>query len=328
MKKTTIILLTLAMMLTMAIYVNAAEYNLKLGHGAAPSNPRHTVALEFAEYVNEQTDGRVKISVFPSETLGSDREMAEAVAMGALDMSINSQGPIASYNPQLNVVGLPFLFNKPEQAYAVLDGEVGEMISDKLTEKGLRILSYWENGFRHITNNVRPINKPEDLEGLKIRTPEDKITLAIFKALGANPAPLAFGELYMALSQGLFDGQENPVTNIYYSRLYEVQKYISLTNHRYETCPLIISERTWQKLPEEIQSIIKDAAMKYAMVHRKENVKANNELLKELEKEGVKVNQADVLALREATKSVYKEFEPVLGKELIDKVIEITNSVE
>lgn len=304
---------------------NAAEFTLKLGHGAAPSNPRHVVALQFAEYVKEQSGGNVVIEVHPSETLGSDRQMVEAVAMGALDLSINSQGPVANYNNKLLVMGLPFLFSKPEQAYAVLDGEVGEMISEELIPKGFRVLAYWENGFRHITNNVRPIYKPEDLKGLKIRTPEDQITLAIFSALGANPAPLAFGELYMALSQGLFDGQENPVTNIYYSKLYEVQKYISLTNHKYETCPLIVSEKTWGKLPEEYQKLLKEAAMKYAQVHREMNVKTNNELLGELEKAGVQVNQADVEAMRAATQSVYKQFEPEFGKELVDKVREIAS---
>lgn len=329
MKKNLITILLMLILLSVGMNAVAADrFVLTLGHGAAPSNPRHTVALELAKYVEAMTNGAVKIKVFPSETLGSDREMAESVAMGALDMSINSQGPIASYNPNLNVVGLPFLFSKPAQTYAVLDGEVGEIISEQLTKKGIRILAYWENGFRHITNNIRPINVPADLEGLKIRTPEDKITLAIFNALGANPAPLAFGELYMALSQGLFDGQENPITNIYYSKLYEVQKYISLTNHKYETCPLVISESTWQKLPEKYQKVLKEAAMKYAMIHRKENTYANNNLLKELKKEGVQVNTADVAALRAATKSVYSKFEPVFGKELVEKVLAIVASVE
>ncbi|MCX7786892.1 MAG: TRAP transporter substrate-binding protein [Spirochaetes bacterium] len=304
------------------------KLTLKLGHGAAPNNPRHVVAVQFADYVKQQSNGNITVEVFPSEQLGSDRQMAEAVSMGALDLSINSQGPVAYYNEKLLVLGLPFLFAKPEQAYAVLDGEVGEQISNELVKKGIRVLAYWENGFRHITNSKRPIYKPDDLKGLKIRTPEDKITIAIFKALGANPAPLAFGELYMALSQGLFDGQENPVTNIYYSKLYEVQKYLSLSNHKYETCPMIISEKLWQKLTPANQKLLKEAAMKYAQEHRKLNIKTNNDLIEEVKKAGVQVNQADVAALREATKSVNKEFEPTFGKELIDKVISVAASVK
>jgi tripartite ATP-independent transporter DctP family solute receptor len=305
-----------------------AALTLKLGHGAAPSNPRHIVAMQFADYVKQQSKGALAIEVYPSEQLGSDRQMAEAVALGGLDMSINSQGPLAVYNEKLLVFGLPFLFAKPEQAYTVLDGEIGDQVAADLLKRGVRVLAYWENGFRHISNNKRPIVKPDDLKGLKIRTPEDKMTIAIFKALGANPAPLAFGELYMALSQGLFDGQENPITNIYYSKLHEVQKFISLTNHKYETCPFIISEHTWQRLPGDQQALLKEAALKFAKVHREMNLKTNEDLLKEVEKAGVKVNQADVEAMRAATQSVYKEFEPTFGKALIDRTLAIAASVK
>ena len=299
------------------------KITLNLGHGAVPDNPRHIVALQLADYVKEKSNGRITIMVHPSESLGSDRQMAEKVASGALDMSINSQGPIASYNAKLNVVGLPFLFSKPEQAYAVLDGEVGDQISKECIPSGFRILAYWDNGFRHITNSKRPIYVPKDLQGLKIRTPEDKMTISIFKALGANPQPLAFGELYMALSQGLFDGQENPIVNIYASKLYEVQKYLSLTNHKYETCPLIISEFTWKKLSKADQDLLLEAARKFATVHREMNNKANEDLLAELKKYGIQVNTADVAAMKAATASVYKEYEPIFGKDLINKVQEI-----
>lgn len=319
--KLVLALLVIALAATPAFAQKAVTLNL--GHGAAPSNPRHVVALQFADYIKAQTGGRITINVHPSESLGSDRQMAEKVANGALDMSINSQGPISTYNPKLNVVGLPFLFSKPEQVYAVLDGEVGEQLSKDLIPSGFRVLAFWENGFRHITNSKRPINGPKDLQGLKIRTPEDKVTIAIFKALGANPAPLAFGELYMALSQGLFDGQENPVVNIHASKIYEVQKYLSLSNHKYETCPLIVSEFTWGKLSKADQELLKAAALKFAAVHREMNTKANNDLLGDLKKFGVQVNTADVPALRAATASVYTEFEPVFGKDLIKKVQEI-----
>ena len=298
---------------------------LNLGHGAATTNPRHVVALQFAEYVKAQTNGRVSIEVHPSESLGSDRQMAEKVAMGTLDMSINSQGPIAGYNQKLLAVGMPFLFASPKQAYAVLDGEIGEQISNEMIPKGFRVLAYWDNGFRHITNNTRPINKPEDLKGLKIRTPEDKITMAIFKALGASPAPLAFGELPMALSQGVFDGQENPAVNIHSAKLYEVQKFMSLSNHKYESCPFIISEATYGKLSAADQKLLKDAAVKYAGVHREMNNKLNADLVTDLQAKGMKVNQADVPALRVATKSVYDEFEPTFGKDFLAKLLDVAS---
>ncbi len=308
-----------------ALGAQAAEFKLKLGHGSAPDNPRNVVALEFAKAVEAKTNGRVTIEVFPSESLGSDRQMIESLIMGGLDLSINSQGPVAAYDEKLNVVGLPFLFSKTSQVYEVLDGPIGEELALPLEKKGIKILSFWDNGFRHITNNKRPINKPADLVGLKIRTPEDKLTIAIFKALGANPAPFAFGELYMALQQGQFDGQENPVTNIYYSKLYEVQKYLSLTNHKYEFCPLIISVRTWNKLPKDIQTTIKSLAVEYAGKHRELNNKTNADLAAKMSSLNVQVNQADVAALREACKSVYKQFEPNFGKELIEKVVAIAS---
>ena len=302
----------------------AADFKLKLGHGAAPDNPRHVVAQEFAKVVEERTNGRVTVEVFPSESLGSDRQMIESLMMGGLDMSINSQGPVAAYDQKLNVVGLPFLFSKPEQVYEVLDGPIGKELAAPLEKRGFKILAYWDNGFRHITNNKLPINKPADLQGLKIRTPEDKLTIAIFKALGSNPAPFAFGELYMALQQGQFDGQENPVTNIFYSKLYEVQKYLSLTNHKYEFCPLVVSMITWNRLPADLKKILEDTAVEYAGKHREMNNKVNAELTEKMSSLNVQVNQADVAALREACQSVYKEFEPVFGKDLIDRVLEVT----
>jgi len=294
---------------------------LTLGHGAAPSNPRHTVALEMAEWVEQESNGTLVIEVVPSETLGNDRQMAEAVSMGTLDLSINSQGPVATYNEKMSAIGMPFLFEKPEYAYGVLDGALGEELAEPLISQGIRVLSYWDNGFRHITNNVRPIKEPADLKGLKIRTPEDEITLAIFRTLGANPAPLAFGELYLALQQGVFDGQENPVTNIFFSNLHEVQKFLSLSNHKYEMCPLIVSESVWKTLSEDQQSILREAALRFAKVHRQENNKLQDELLEKVKASGVAVNTANVPALRDATAAVYDQFKPKFGADFIDRLV-------
>ncbi len=317
--------LSLCALALVAMSASAAEFSLKLGHGAAPDNPRNIVAQEFAKAVAEKSGGRIAIEVFPSESLGSDRQMIESLMMGGLDMSINSQGPVAAYDEKLNVVGLPFLFSKPESVYEVLDGPIGQELAAPLESKGFKILAYWDNGFRHITNNKLPITKPADLAGLKIRTPEDRLTIAIFRALGSNPAPFAFGELYMALQQGQFDGQENPVTNIYYSKLYEVQKYLSLTNHKYEFCPLVISMITWSRLPADLQKIVADLAVEYAGRHREMNNKVNADLTARMADFNVAVNQADVPALRAACESVYKEFEPTFGKALIDRVLAIAN---
>lgn len=297
-----------------------AEFELRLGHGAVPDNPRHLVAREFARAVRERTGGRIAIEIHHSESLGSDSQMAESLMLGRLDLSINSQGPIAAYIEKLNVIGLPFLFSRPEQAHAVLDGDIGAEIAKPLERKNMKILAYWDNGFRQMTNNRRPITVVEDLRDLRMRTPEDRLTVALFRALGAEPAPLAFGKLHEALREDLFDGQENPITNIYYSNLYEVQKYLSITNHKYECCPLVISMRTCRELPPDLQRTLQETAREYAVRPREANNRANAELLDKMADLGMEVNHADVETLRARSGEVYRQFEPVFGKDLVDRV--------
>ncbi len=298
----------------------AADFELRLGHGAAPDNPRHLVAREFAEAVRERTGGRVDIEIHHSESLGSDSQMAEALMLGKLDISINSQGPIAAHAGELGVIGLPFLFSSPGQVYRVLDGEIGQELADPLERRNMKILAYWDNGFRHMTNNRRPVAAAADLQALRIRVPEDATTAAFFRALGAEPVTLAFGKVYEALQQDLVDGQENPLTNIYYSKLHEVQKYLSLTNHKYECCPLVISMRTWRILPEDIRAVLLEAAREFAVKHREMNNRLNGELLESLKKAGMLVNEADTAAMRAACAGVYAAFNNIYGREMVDRI--------
>jgi len=298
-----------------------AEIVLKLGYSSPTSNPWHISAEHLAKYVNEQTKGKVRIDLFPGEMIASDKQMAEMIKMGTLDMHIAPMGVVSAYEPKMAVIELPFLTDSNEKMGKMLDGPIGVEIAKSLPEKGIRVLAYWENGLRHITNSKRPIEKAEDLKGLKIRVPESKMTISIFKALGANPAPLAYSELYMALSQGVFDGQENPVTNIHASKFYEVQKYISLTNHKYDCKPFIVSEKVWQKLPADVQKVIGEGAKIYALENRKLFAEGDAKLLADLKVRGMSVNTPDIKPLREATQSVYKEWEPVFGKDLIDRVL-------
>lgn len=297
-----------------------AEIELKLGYSSPTSNPWHICAEKFAKYVNEQTKGKVKVSLFPAEMLGSDAQMAEMIKMGTLDMQIAPQGVVSNYEPKMAILGLPFLFDSTEKVAKVVDGPIGEELAKDLPAKGIRVLAYWENGLRQTTNNKKPIEKPEDLKGMKIRTPEDKMTVSIYKALGASPAPLAYSELYMALSQGVFDGQENPVTNIHASKLYEVQKYLSITNHKYEGKPFLISEKTWKTLPQDVQKVIQDGAKKYAIENRAMFKESDSKLLEDLKAKGMKVNTPDLEPFRKACESVYAEWESVFGKDLIEKI--------
>jgi len=299
------------------------KINLKLGYSSPESNPWHVCAQEMAQYVSDNTNGNVTISLFPAEVLGSDKQMAEMLKMGTLDMQICPQGVASDYEPKLAAIGLPFLFDSNEQAAKLLDGPIGEELVKDLPEKqGMRALAYWENGMRQTTNNLRPINVPADLKGMKVRTPNDKMTISIYKALGANPAPLAYNELYMALSQGVFDGQENPVVNIHASKLYEVQKYLSFTNHKYECKVFLVSETTWKKLSPEYQKVLIDAAKKFAIENRALFAQQDKELRDDLVAKGMILNTPDLAPFRKATTSVYDEWKGILGADLVNRVVE------
>jgi len=316
-------LLALGMFLCPAVgFSGESPMVLKLGYSSPTTNPWHTCAELFAKYVNEKTGGKIRVDLFPAEMLGSDKQMAEMVKMGTLDMHIAPQGIVAIYEPKMAIVELPFLFDSPEKVAKFLEGPMGAELAKDLPPKGLRVLGYWENGLRHITNSKRPIETPQDLRGLKIRTPENKMTLDIFKALGSNPAPLTYSELYMALSQGVFDGQENPVTNIHASKFYEVQKYITLSNHKYEGKPFLIGEKLWRTLSPDYQKVIGDAARIYAAENRRMFKESDAKLLDDLKARGMKVSTPALDPFRAATKRVYDEWVPVLGRELVNRAVE------
>lgn len=296
-------------------------YVIKFGHGSAESNARHLSALKFKEVVERNTNGKIKVEVYPNEVLGSEREMIEAVQMNAIQVTGAGTGLYAGFDPKIGVIELPYLFDTFEEAWKVLDGPIGTELAQPLLSKGIRILAYWENGFRQVTNNVRPINTPEDFSGLKIRVPEIPISISIFKHLGANPTPMPFGELYMALRQGVIDGQENPLTNIYASKFYEVQKYLSLTKHQYSPFPVAISENFWQQLPSEYQRIIQEAANEARDYHRQLIKQDDERLVDELKSKGMEVNTPpDLTPFRQKVQGVYEEFSSTYGTDIIQNI--------
>ena len=327
MKKALVI--CMALLLIVAIGETQAKTRvLKAGHSNPPSHPMHVQAEELAEYLKEKTGGTIKLEIFPNEMLGSDKQMLEQVRMGALDIHIAPQGVVSAYTPKMAAIGLPFLLQNYKQVAAVCDGDIGKQIGADLAKNRMILLHFWDNGFRHITNNVRPIHNPGDLKGLKIRTPEDEMTLAIFKALKANPAPLAFSELYMALQQKVFDGQENPSTNIYHSKFFEVQKYLSLTGHKYETSPFIVSAKTWKKLSKKEQKILTDGAIKFGVKNRAVFKAQDEKYNKELGSMGMKINDADIAAFQKASQAVYKEYRGKCGDAFIDQLIKTVESTK
>ena len=206
-----------------------AATTLTLGHGAAPGNPRAVAATEFARLVQEKTSGEVTVNIAGSEQLGNDVAMLTSLRTGALDLTANSQGAASGLVPELSALGLPLLFEDANAAFRVLEGPVGAELAKKFGALGMTVLEWWDNGIRHVTNGKKPINKPEDLQGLKIRTPADPVTIEIFRALGAATEQISFSELYVALQQGVVDGQENPLANIATAKITEVNPYISLT---------------------------------------------------------------------------------------------------
>ncbi|WP_417662352.1 TRAP transporter substrate-binding protein [Pseudomonas sp.] len=285
-----------------------AQQILRLSHNAAPGNPKAVASQKFAELVEQKTDGRVKVKVGGSAQFGDDVESLTNMRLGSLAFSANSQGSTAGVVPEFNLIGLPFLFRDLNHAYKVIDGPVGTKLDELANAKGLVVLALWDNGFRHVSNNKRPIFKPEDLQGIKVRTPPDTMTIDIFNALGANPGPLAFSELYIALQQGVFDGQENPLMNVYSSKLYEVQKYISLTGHKYETTPLLASKMIWSTLSKEDQQAVKEAAIEAGKLNREMSHTADIDLRTKLTDAGVQINEIDQTAFAEKTKPVYDKW--------------------
>jgi TRAP-type transport system periplasmic protein len=291
-------------MLAVTGFASAQSVKLTLGHGAAPGNPRHEAALKMAEVAKAKSNGRIEIQVAPSAQLGDDAAMVTALRTGALDISANSQGAVANAVPEYAAFGMPFLFSNLEQVWKMLDGPIGKELADKSAEKGLVVLGYWDNGIRHMSNSKRALSKPEDLKGLKMRTPPDAVTVDIMQALGAEAQQIKFAELYVALQQGVVDGQENPLMNIHASKLYEVNKFISLTGHKYEMTPLLISKRTWDKLNDADRKILQEAATEATQMQRKLSKESDDKLLVDLKAKGVQINTVDKTPFAKATSNV------------------------
>lgn len=290
-----------------------AATTLTLGHGAAPGNPRSLAAESFAKLVGEKTEGRVKVNIAGAEQLGNDTAMLTNLRMGALDITANSQGAVSGLVPELATVGLPFLFEDSAAAFRVLDGPIGTRLGEKLAAVGMMPLGWWENGIRHTTNSKRPINTPADLQGLTIRTPADPMTIDIFQALGASTEQIAFSELYVALQQGVVDGQENPLANIASSKLYEVNKYISLTGHKWESNPFLISRIAWARLGKDGEAVMAAAKEATELQRRLSQEAAAKHLAEFKANAALAVNEVDRAAFRTATASVVEKWKAKHG---------------
>lgn len=301
-----------------------AAQTLQMSHSAAEGNPKWEASELFAQLVEEATGGEVRIDVGGNSQYGDDMESLTLMRMGTLALSANSQGTTSSVVPQFSVLGLPFLFETLPDAWRVMDGEVGSELRRLAEQNGLVLLAMWDNGIRHVSNSVRPIESPQDLDGMTIRTPPDEMTVDIFEAVGANPMPMNFSELYIALQQGVVDGQENPLMNIYSSKLHEVQDYISLTGHKYESTPVLMSKIVWDSLTPEYQQAIQAAAIEAGEFNRQASLEADEELRSLMVEAGVAFNEIDRAAFIEATSPVYDSWREAYP-DLVDMVVEAAN---
>ena len=284
------------------------KITINIGHSDTTQNLIHISLEHFAAAVNERTNGKVEVVIHAAEELGSNKEMIEMVKMGNLDAMMLPSGQQADFCPKFKALSLPFLFSDYDHVYKVLDGELGEELLGGLEENNLIQLAYWENGLRQFTNNKRAIEKPEDLQGLKFRTPEDQLTMAIFSAYGASAAPFAFSELYLALQQGTFDGQENPVSNIYANNFQDVQKYLTMVNYQYQPKDMLFSLKVWNTYPEDVQKVLLECAKEFGAEHRQAIRDNEATYLAELEAAGMEVGYPDVQPFIDQAQSVYEDF--------------------
>jgi len=310
----------------LALPAAADQIILKFGHVGAPGSLFAESAEEFARRANAKLGDRGEVQVFGSSQLGKDRELLQKLKLGQVDFALPSS-VMSSVSDEFGVFEMPYIIKDRAHMNKVENALMDSVLQPAAQDNGYRILALWENGFRHITNNERPINTPEDLDGLKLRTPKGAWRVKMFQSYGANPTPMAFSEVFTALQTGVIDGQENPYAQIHSAKFQEVQDYLSITGHVYTPAYVLVSDKHFGDLPEDIQEILEQTAREtqayvYALAARMET-----ELLADLEAGGMQVNEADKAAFIEISKPIYEEFSNSVegGGKLVDTVMELAN---
>jgi tripartite ATP-independent transporter DctP family solute receptor len=300
-----------------------SERTLRWAQQNSLEHPQGQGAKKFAEVVEQKSGGKIKVRVFPSGQLGGDLPNISALQGGTLDLMVLNAGLLSSNVKDFAVFDLPFLFNTPEEADAVADGPVGQKMFDKLQEKGLVGLGYFDLGFRNVTNSKRPISKLEDFSGIKLRVLQSPLFIDLFNTLGANTVAMPFPEVYTALEQKVIDGQENPFTVIRDSKFSEVQPYLSITRHVYNPQSVIMSKRTWDKLSADEKKIVQEAADEAEVYQRKVSREQAAKALEDLTKAGMKVNEIapqEMARIREKVKPIIDKYAKEVGEPLVAEV--------
>ncbi|MCE8023324.1 TRAP transporter substrate-binding protein [Billgrantia aerodenitrificans] len=309
------------------------SHTIRVGLGLAETSPLYISTRYFGDILSERTEGRLTVNVFPSSQLGDDAQMMEMLQTGSLDMTIPSTSPATTYVEELAVFDLPFLLPTREAAIAVLESDIALGLLDKFEGTGIKAFAYHENGYRQLTNSVRPVESPEDVagldvRGLTIRTMENPVQLSIWEALGANPTAMAFGEVFSAMEQGVIDGQENPWSTILTSNFHEVQDYGSETRHVYTPFIIMMSERTWDRLDPAYQELVEEAAHAAAAYEIQLATEYDDWARDQLEERGMQITRLDddqLAAFQEAVQPVYDQWAPRIGEDLIAEIQQIVD---
>ena len=302
------------------------EYTISLGHICSETHSLHRACLEFEKYVEAESGGAIQVEIHPNSVLGGDEAMLESVAMGTLTMVAPSASVMNTYVPAFGILAMPYLFTSPEDAFAAVDGELGQLLDQKLLDAnvGLTNLGYNFNGIRNMTNDSRPVHTVEDLAGLKMRCMSNEMFVTMFDLMGANATPMSFSELFTALQQGTVDGEENPASLIYESKFQEVQKYLSTTEHIYDFCTIIINTDFYNGLDEQAKAIVDKGAQDYLVDYQRElEVTENDEYIQRLADEGMEVTyltDEEKATFVDAVAPMYDTAAEDFGQDVMDAV--------
>lgn len=336
MKNFTLLILVTALILSACgrpnIDEQAGQKTIRIAYLVNPTQSSHLIMEDFKAQVEEESGGDLQVELYPSGALfPSDREAIEAVQLGNVEMTLPALASVSGFHQDFMILDLPYLFEDEDEAYSVLDGQFGQDLLDGLEDANIKGLAYGENGFRHITNNIRPVHTPKDIEGQKMRTLESPVHTDVFNAFGANASPFAFGEMYSTLQQGTYDAMESPIALLYTSNLYEVQDYMSLTSHVYMPTALLMNDDFYESLSEEHQKIVMDASEMFKDEQRQLEQQQNEEYMQEMLDAGLQVNELtdeEKQAFRDKAQPVFDKYEEMLGSELFEKLDEAIEAAE
>lgn len=302
---------------------NNQVYTLKLGHDMMPDTPFQKSALRFKEIVEQKSNGKIKVEVYPAQQLGSAREMIEGLQLGTIEGVLLPTAKFGGFDQRLTLVDMPFLFPNEEVLWKVLDGPIGRELLDNLKSIGLKGITFYAEGFKAFTNN-KEIHKPSDFVGQKIRVMEAPVIIAQYKAWGANPVPIDYAEVYNALQQHVVDGQENPLLSIVAMKFYEVQKYVILSEHAYLSYVLVLNDKWYSSLPKELQDVVFNAGLEAAKYQKQLMAEAEKGYIDTIKKFGTIVyslTPEEKEEFRKASQPVYEQFKNVIGEDLLNRTL-------